>query len=73
MIPAPVAFHYALAQVAEWTMKVPLVAKAHVKMLSEGVTEAAQPAAELPTTLRPRLPFDDTQIQAALPGPGGFG
>lgn len=73
VFPAPVAFHYALAQLAEWTMKVPLVAKAQVRMLAEGVTDAAQPAGELPGTLRPRLPFDGTQIRAAMPEPGGFG
>ncbi|KRA25954.1 nucleoside-diphosphate sugar epimerase [Microbacterium sp. Root61] len=73
VVPAPVAFHYALAQVAEWTMKVPLVAMAQVRMLAEGVTDAVQPAGELPRALRPRLPFDEASIRAALPAPGGFG
>lgn len=73
VFPAPVVFHFALAQVAEWTMKVPLVAKAQVRMLAEGVTDPVQPASELPAALQPRLPFDDTQIRAALPKPGGFG
>ena len=73
VIPAPVISHYALAQVAEWTMKVPLVATAQVRMLTEGVTDPAQPASDLPGALQPRLPFDDTQIRAALPKPGGFG
>lgn len=72
IVPLPVAFHYALAQFTEWTMKVPLLAKAQARMLSEGVTEAALPAAELPGDLRPRLPFDDAQIRSALPEPGGF-
>lgn len=73
VFPAPVPFHFALAQIAEWTMTVPLVAKAQVRMLAEGVTDAAPPAAELPAALRPRLPFDDRQIRAALPDPGPFG
>jgi NADH dehydrogenase len=41
IFPAPVWFHYVLAQICEWTMKVPLVAKAQVRILSEGVTEPA--------------------------------
>lgn len=72
VFPAPVCAHRALGQVTEWTMKVPLVAKAQVRMLAEGVTEAVQPAGELPADLTPRLPFDDDQIRAALPAPGGF-
>lgn len=72
IVPLPVAFHYALAQFTEWTMKVPLLAKAQARMLSEGVTDAALPAAELPDDLQPRLSFDDMQIRAALPDPGGF-
>ena len=72
IVPLPVAFHYALAQVTEWTMKVPLLAKAQARMLSEGVTEAAQPAAELPEDLRPRLPFDDARIRESLPDSPGF-
>lgn len=72
IVPLPVAFHYVLAQLTEWTMKVPLLAKAQARMLSEGVTDAAQPAAELPDDLRPRLPFDDVQIREALPDSRGF-
>lgn len=73
VVPAPVAAHYALAQVTEWTMRVPLVSTAQVRMLSEGVTHATGPASRLPADLLPTLPFDSTQIRAALPRPGGFG
>lgn len=69
----PVAFHYVLAQITEWTMKVPLLAKAQARMLAEGVTDASMPASELPDDLRPRLPFNAEQIRAALPESGGFG
>ena len=72
VLPAPVAFHYVLAQLTEWTMKVPLLAKAQARMLAEGVTDAAMPAAELPDDLLPQLPFDDIQIRAALPEREGF-
>ncbi|MCU1471492.1 MAG: nucleoside-diphosphate sugar epimerase [Glaciihabitans sp.] len=73
VIPAPVWAIRALAQVTEWTMKVPLIAKAQARMLAEGVSEAAPPTADLPEELRPRLPFSDEQIEAALPPRGGFG
>lgn len=72
IFPAPVAFHYALAQLTEWTMKVPLLAKAQARILAEGVTDAAMPAAELPDDLRARLPFNDAQIRDALPELEGF-
>lgn len=68
----PVAFHCVLAQFTEWTMKVPLLAKAQARMLAEGVTDAAMPASELPHELRPRHPFSELQIRAALPESGGF-
>ena len=73
VFPAPVAFHRVFAQLCEWTMTVPLVAKAQARMLAEGVSSAASPAGELPVDLRPRLPFDDAQIRAALPDAGRFG
>lgn len=72
VFPAPVCAHRILGQVTEWTMTVPLVAKAQVRMLAEGVTDAVQPAGELPEDLRPRRSFSDEQIRAALPPAGGF-
>lgn len=73
VFPAPLAFHRVFAQVCEWAMTVPLVAKAQVRMLAEGVAWSTGPAGELPADLRPRLPFDKTQIRAALPDEGRFG
>ncbi|HEY5224903.1 MAG TPA: NAD(P)H-binding protein [Microbacteriaceae bacterium] len=72
VFPAPVWAHYLLGAATELTMTVPLVATAQVRMLSEGVSVAVQPASELPADLRPRLPFDREQIRMALPSPGGF-
>ncbi|MEV8272311.1 NAD-dependent epimerase/dehydratase family protein [Microbacterium sp. NPDC077184] len=63
----PVWVIRAIAQVTEWLMVTPLVAKAQARMLAEGVSEAAPPAPELPADLRPRLPFDEARIRAALP------
>lgn len=73
VVPWPVWAQYALAQVAEWTMTVPLVAKAQVRMLAEGVTDAAPPADPVPADLRPRRMFSAEQIRSALPERGGFG
>jgi NADH dehydrogenase len=64
---APVWAIHALAQLTEWTMVVPLVAKAQARMLAEGVSEPAPFAPELPDGIRPNLPFDDERIRAALP------
>lgn len=73
VFPAPLAFHRLFAQVCEWTMRVPLVAKAQMRMLAEGVTEATGPAGALPDDLRPRAAFDADRIRAALPDEGRFG
>jgi NADH dehydrogenase len=73
VVPAPVWAHYVLAQVLEWTMTVPLVAKAQVRILSEGVVEPAPPCDSLPADLMPRRRFTEEQIRAGLPEPGGFG
>ena len=72
ILPAPVWFHYVLAQAFEWTMKVPLVAKAQVRILSEGVVDAAPPCDSLPADLMPSRFFTDEQIRKGLPEPGAF-
>jgi NADH dehydrogenase len=69
---APVWFHYALAAVSEWTMKVPLIARAQVRILSEGVAEPALPCDALPYDLKPTRRFTDDQIRKGLPEPGAF-
>lgn len=72
IVPFPVWVQYALAQVWEWTMKVPLAAKAQVRMLAEGVSEPAPPTPLVPEHLRPTRPFDEAAIRAAMPDDGGF-
>ncbi len=66
-VPLPVWAIRALAQVTEWAMVTPLVAKAQARMLGEGVSEAAPPAPELPPDLRPTRTFDEDRIRRALP------
>ncbi|WP_223690140.1 NAD(P)H-binding protein [Leifsonia poae] len=70
--PAPVWSIRALAQLTEWTMVVPLVAKAQARMLDEGVSVPAPFAPEPPEDIRPSRPFSDERIRAALPD-GRFG
>lgn len=71
-IPMPVWTIRLLAQLTEWLMVVPLVAKAQAMMLAEGVSEAAPPAPEPPVDVRPSRAFSDERIRAALPE-GRFG
>lgn len=73
IFPAPIRFHRVLAQVCECTMKVPLVAKAQVQILAEGVVEAATPCDPLPADLVPTRRFTPEQIRIGLPEPGPFG
>jgi uncharacterized protein YbjT (DUF2867 family) len=72
MVRAPVWFHYVLAGFFELTMKIPLVARAQVRILSEGVVEPAFPCDSLPPELLPRRKFTDEQIRRGLPEPGAF-
>lgn len=71
-IPLPVWAIKALGHVTEWTMVVPLVAKAQARMLAEGVSEPLPFAPEAPEDIRPSRPFSDERIRAALPE-GRFG
>lgn len=69
----PVWMHAIAARLFEWTMVIPLVARAQVRILAEGVTEPLPWADPLPDDLRPTTPFSDAQIRRGLPAPGRFG
>ncbi|MEM7167983.1 MAG: NAD(P)H-binding protein [Planctomycetota bacterium] len=72
----PLAFHYALAWGLERTMKVPMVALAQVRILSESLVEpfvGETGVEELPPDLVPTQPFNTESIRRGLPDPGGFG
>lgn len=73
IFPAPILFHRVLAQMCEWTMKVPLIAKAQVQILIEGVVEPATACDPLPAELVPVRQFTPDQIRSGLPEPGAFG
>ena len=72
MFRAPVWLHHLLARFWELTMNVPLVARAQVRILSEGVVEPALPCDALPVDLLPERKFTDEQIRQGLPEPGPF-
>jgi len=72
VFPAPLWFQYGLARVCERTMKVPLVARAQVRILSEGVVEPATHCDPLPSDLLPVRRFTPDQIRNGLPQPGPF-
>ncbi|PYS78427.1 MAG: nucleoside-diphosphate sugar epimerase, partial [Acidobacteria bacterium] len=72
MFRAPVWFHLALARFWELTMKVPMVARAQVRILSESVVEPSLPCNALLVDLLPRRKFTDEQIRSGLPKPGPF-
>jgi NADH dehydrogenase len=70
---APLWFHYLLAFGCELVMKVPLVARAQVRILSEGIVDAALSCDQLPYDLKPTRRFTEEQIRAGLPEPESFG
>jgi len=72
-IPVPVWWIRVLAQLTEWLMIVPLVAKSQARMLAEGVSEPAPWAPEAPADIRPSHPFSEDSIRDALPNAGRFG
>lgn len=73
MFRLPLAFHYTFGWVMEGLMKVPLVAIAQVRILSEGIVEPLPPCPFVPEDLAPRQAFTEEQIRRGLPEPGGFG
>ena len=69
----PIAAHLVIARLAEWTMRVPLIATAQVHILAEGVVEPLPFADAPPDDLAPRTPFSEDVIRRGLPAPGPFG
>jgi hypothetical protein len=53
-------------------MNVPLISQAQVRILAEGVVEAARAPDAVPEDLIPRTPLDEASIRAGLPDPGRF-
>jgi uncharacterized protein YbjT (DUF2867 family) len=72
-IPVPVWSIRMLAQLTEWLMVVPLIAKSQARMLAEGVSEPVPWAPETPPDVRPAHGFTEESIRSALPDSGRFG
>ena len=73
MFPMPLWFHYAFAALIERLMVVPMVSIAQIRMLREGLVEAAPPCELPPEALAPRQAFTDVQIRKGLPPAKPFG
>jgi uncharacterized protein YbjT (DUF2867 family) len=69
----PIRIHLAIAWLAEWTMLVPLISRAQVHILAEGIVESLPFADTPPADLTPTTPFSSDVIRAGLPQAGGFG
>jgi uncharacterized protein YbjT (DUF2867 family) len=73
VVPLPVVAQRLVAWIAEWTMVVPLISRAQVRILAEGVVEPLPAAEPLPADLIPQTRFDATAIRTGLPGRARFG
>jgi len=69
----PIWMHNLMAIILEGMMRIPLVSKAQVRILSEGVVDPLPDCPPLPEDLKPRIAFTPGQIRSGLPEPGTFG
>jgi uncharacterized protein YbjT (DUF2867 family) len=72
-VPLPIVVQRLVAASAEMVMTVPLISRAQVRILAEGIVEPLPAADRLPVDLLPATPFDEASIRAGLPPPAGFG
>lgn len=67
ILPFPVLFQQILAWVSERFMPKPLVTKAQVQMLADGISKPLPDSEMLPDNLAPKTLFTEEQIQKGLP------
>jgi uncharacterized protein YbjT (DUF2867 family) len=72
-VPLPVAVHRLLAWGWEASMDVPLVARAQVEILAEGLDTPLADSEPPPPDLAPTTPFEADAIRLGLPEPSAFG
>ena len=72
MFPLPVFCHELMARIFELAMSVPLVSRAQVRILSEGIVEPASLVVPVPYDLIPTRRFTTEQIRNGLPLAGPF-
>jgi len=67
VLPMPVFFHRILAFFSERFMPKPLITKAQVQMLADGISEPTLESVALPEDLKPKTLFTEEQIRKGLP------
>ncbi len=67
VLPFPVLFHRTLAWFSERFMPKPLITKAQVQMLADGISRPSSESLPLPDHLAPRTLFTEEQIKKGLP------
>jgi NADH dehydrogenase len=72
-VPLPIALQRLVAALSEAVMTVPLISRAQVRILAEGIVEPLPAADGLPVDLLPTTRSDEAAIRAGLPAAGGFG
>ncbi len=67
VLPMPVFFHRILAFFSERFMPKPLITKAQVQMLADGISKPTLESVALPEDLKPKTLFTEEQIRKGLP------
>jgi uncharacterized protein YbjT (DUF2867 family) len=67
VFPLPVTAQYVLAWLVERLMRTPIVTRAQVRMLAEGISTPLPGSASLPDDLVPQTRLSDQQIRKGLP------
>jgi NADH dehydrogenase len=67
VLPFPVLFHRMLAWFSERFMPKPLITKAQVQMLADGISTPSPESLPLPNDLAPKTLFTEEQIRKGLP------
>lgn len=67
VLPFPVFFHRILAWFSEGFMPKPLITKAQVQMLADGISQPTPESIPLPGELQPKIRFTEEQIRKRMP------
>jgi len=67
VLPFPVFFHRILAFFSERFMPKPLITRAQVQMLADGISQPTPESIPLPDNLMPKIQFTEEQIRKGLP------
>jgi nucleoside-diphosphate-sugar epimerase len=67
VLPFPVFFHRILAWFSERFMPKPLITKAQVQMLADGISKPTAESVPLPDEMKPKTEFSQEQIKKGLP------